>query len=499
MANNQGLLPSQFIVNPNLARRRESEWSKPYPKLVLELSSRELQRLAGVFHLDNTICQGRNIPRIRRLVEALPNRLRCGRIRRLTTRLKSPLCQLHKTINPYLVDQYTGLIQSEVTTKLKHMDAFPDIVSAVEAEVLKDVRAIRGMWLKPGSSDLSPGAWEYQINLCGGCQLARIASNKDLLRDLRTVVLSRGRTHINPGVRDRQYSRTARLTPFLNECIYQFGDPVAEELLLTGAIMAEHMKETRKKCVIAWRLDPSRPHRHKYKPRSSNAPATRPEDNPSSSREQRVSQEREYRTSRNDPRKSPSNSREPKASREHESRKSRRLGPSTTRSIGTLTTEEQRTSTQNLYQVFKRLSLEQQRAEMEKVFEGLQRPTLKEQMSVVHKFFKGLEQRGGGKEVYESLRQGTLEEQMRHMYRFFQDLEYDIPSSSYSQDELVPVPLRTLETSRAGNQDGQNDETESVNPEVEEYLEQLRRQSNASIGDWTDNEHEIEELSKVSE
>lgn len=210
--------------------------------------------LTEILHLDNTASlTTEHEPQIQRLLQALPKRLR--RQRPLSLGWIKPstagLCDLHKTLNGEVMTDILTLIQREVTTHFRQLDAYPQLVQPVEADILASLQALKGMWTKPTvNSSVAPGAWPYQINGCPACILARIAANDETIRNLRVVLQSRTRT--------RKSHRAPTLMVFVDECIRRFGGDDADELFGTANNLAYQMKAARKACVKAWCHDPSR-------------------------------------------------------------------------------------------------------------------------------------------------------------------------------------------------------------------------------------------------
>ncbi|CEO59527.1 hypothetical protein PMG11_04201 [Penicillium brasilianum] len=158
------------------------------------------------------------------------------------------LCDLHCSLNYYLVDDILRLVKREITSHFRQLDAYPDLIETAEAEILHDLRALKGLWTKPcPDSPVPPCAWPYQINECAACMLARIASDKDALRNLRVVIQSRTRT--------RKNHRQQELNIFVNHCINRFPPAEAEDLHSTSSQLAFGMKRARKACVKAYIRD----------------------------------------------------------------------------------------------------------------------------------------------------------------------------------------------------------------------------------------------------
>jgi hypothetical protein len=248
--------PRTFITQE--ARHAARTSPNIYPRLVTELTRAEVKQLTEVLHLDNThdhaSQQGSNI---QKMIEALPKRL-CKEwsfsMRSIQSRWQpSTLCEVHRSLNPDLINDILRLVQNEVTVHLRKFEAFPQLVGSIEQEVLSSLRALKGMWTKPESGwPVAPTAWAYQINGCAACIVARIASDKYAVRNLFVVLQSRTRT--------RKKHRLRRLMPFIDESLNRFGAE-SDGLHGTANQMANTLKLTRKRCIRAWHEDPNREHR----------------------------------------------------------------------------------------------------------------------------------------------------------------------------------------------------------------------------------------------
>ncbi|KAJ5682992.1 hypothetical protein N7462_006157 [Penicillium macrosclerotiorum] len=152
-------------------------------------------------------------------------------------------------LNEGVCENLLSLAQREVTTHFRQLDAFPGLIGPGEAEILRSLRALKGMWAKPSNEPIAPGAWPYQINGCPACIMARIGSDKAAVQNLQVVLRSRTRT--------RTEHRPCRLTRFINACIDHFGQRQATEIHELAGLWASEMKATRKRCVKRWMHDPA--------------------------------------------------------------------------------------------------------------------------------------------------------------------------------------------------------------------------------------------------
>ncbi|KAJ5625255.1 hypothetical protein N7510_001564 [Penicillium lagena] len=229
-----------------------------YPRLVTELTRAEVKQLTEVLHLDNAHDHAsQHGPNIQKMMEALPKRLRkewSFSMRSIQSRWQpSTLCEVHRSLNSDIINDILRLVQNEVTVHLRKFEAFPQLVGPIEQEILSRLRALKGMWTRPGSGwSVAPMTWAYQINNCAACILARIVGDKYTVRSLFVVLQSRTRT--------RKKHRLRRLMPFIDESLNRFGTE-SDGLHGTANQLANTLKLTRKRCIRAWHEDPNREHR----------------------------------------------------------------------------------------------------------------------------------------------------------------------------------------------------------------------------------------------
>lgn len=202
--------------------------------------------LTAVLHLDHTGYGGALLEsQIQKLIQGLPQDLLN---KSEAKKSAGGLCDLHGSLNHDLVHDILRLVQREVTSHFRQLDAYPDLISPMETEVLARLRALKGLWTKPSpDGPVAPQAWPYQINGCAACILARIASDKDALRNLRIVIQSRTRT--------RKNHRPRELSIFVDHAINRFNPVEAEELHSSASQIAFDMKRARKACVKAYMRD----------------------------------------------------------------------------------------------------------------------------------------------------------------------------------------------------------------------------------------------------
>lgn len=225
-----------------------SSTRETYPQRSRELTRPEMKMLTTVLHLDNTANGGSSLEyQIQEMIHGLPRDLKMKK-NSSHGEETSFLCDLHWSLNHYLVDDILRLVKREVTSHFRQLDTYPGLIEPVEAEILHRLRALKGLWTKPSpDGPVAPNAWPYQINGCTACILARIASDKDALSNLRVVIQSRTRT--------RKNHRPRELNIFVDHCINRFDPVEAEVLHTTVSQLAFGMKRARKACVKAYMRD----------------------------------------------------------------------------------------------------------------------------------------------------------------------------------------------------------------------------------------------------
>ncbi|KOS39070.1 hypothetical protein ACN38_g10105 [Penicillium nordicum] len=182
---------------------------------------------------------------VKRMIHELPKNMRRDR----WSRTNKDLCDAHQGLDAYLMDDVFTLIQREVGHHLRKFDAYPDLLKPLDILILQKLQAIQGMWEKPDPKDpVGSEAWHYETSNCQACMVARVASDKHALRNLRIVLLSRTQTRLNHVPR--------RLMKFVDTCIDLFPDDV-DELYGTSSQFAFILKDTRKACSKAWLKDPA--------------------------------------------------------------------------------------------------------------------------------------------------------------------------------------------------------------------------------------------------
>lgn len=230
---------------------------------MTDLTKEELRKLTEIIHIDTTRSdETKEI--VEYLILGLPKHMRCDR----WSRTNKALCDAHRGLNAELMHDLFELVQREVGCHLVKYDAYPELLKPLDKLILKRLRAIRGMWENPDSNDETAAhIWRHEASGCQGCMLARVANDRDALRNLRTALLARTQTRANHAPR--------RLMKFVDGCIDQFPDHL-DEMYNTSSQFAYILKATRKACAKAWYRDPvhgasrRRYRRHRRKNRQTN-------------------------------------------------------------------------------------------------------------------------------------------------------------------------------------------------------------------------------------
>lgn len=212
-------------------------------RFVTDLRRDEMKRLTEILHID--ITRARHTGGIvEHLIQDLPKDMRRDR----WPRTNKDLCGIHRGLNADLMHDVFTLIQREVGHHLRKFDAYPHLLKPLDILILKKLQAIQGMWRPDLNGPNISNAWQYEISGCQGCMVARVASDKNALRNLRVALLSRTQTRVNHVPR--------RLMKFVDACIDLFPEDV-DELYGTSSQFAYILKNTRKACSKAWSRDPA--------------------------------------------------------------------------------------------------------------------------------------------------------------------------------------------------------------------------------------------------
>lgn len=227
-----------------IGRRRSPFSGQRDTRFVTDLRRDELKKLTEILHIDNKMARHTD-EIVKRMIHKLPKNMRRDR----WSRTNKDLCDAHQGLNAYLMDDVFTLIQREVGHHLRKFDAYLDLLKPLDILILQKLQAIQGMWEKPDPNDpVASEAWHYEISCCQGCMVARVASDKHALRNIRIALLSRTQTRLNHVPR--------RLMKFVDTCIDLFPDDV-DELYGTSSQFAFILKDTRKACSKAWGKDPA--------------------------------------------------------------------------------------------------------------------------------------------------------------------------------------------------------------------------------------------------
>lgn len=218
-----------------------------YPLRATDLSPADLELLTEVLHIDAAV-GGRAENKIFERINKLPVHLRRSMAYRLvpgSIAPATPICSLHKGINPYVVADIFELVVDEVTLQFKCMEHHPELVPPEQTQVMATLKAIQGMWLEPSRArPMPPETWPFEVNECRACMLSRIAADRDILCNFRTTLLSRTRT--------TKKHKAPRLLAFVDECIARHSAWVVDLCYYSGQ-RAYALKDVRKAACKAYR------------------------------------------------------------------------------------------------------------------------------------------------------------------------------------------------------------------------------------------------------
>ena len=170
---------------------------------IRDLARKDVKLLTQVLHKDRK--DDESLRQLRELISVVPSQLRrSGLLNLISNRTHrfpavAPACSLHKPLNGHVIRSIFNLVALEVGVRMNHLVARSERLSFEQRAILQSLRELHSMWLEPETYTStflqSPLAiWSYQEDKCEACMLARIGGNAEILRCLRTVVLSRTRT-----------------------------------------------------------------------------------------------------------------------------------------------------------------------------------------------------------------------------------------------------------------------------------------------------------------
>ncbi|KAJ9310218.1 hypothetical protein DTO217A2_504 [Paecilomyces variotii] len=217
-----------------------------YPIRLDDLSRDDIHALTKILHIDNTSATAPSVDnRIQKLIDALPAHLRSSFLLRLVPNsilCHAAVCPLHNGMNRHIIHHVWMLIKREVTFHLDIMYAYPHVVGLEEKAILRNLRAVSGMWTPSSSEDSPLGAWDFQTNRCEACMLARIGARPTILRNMRIVLLSRSQM--------RKAMRAPSLIPWVDAWIAQYGE-LSTEMFFRSGEKAFAMKRAMNAAVLA--------------------------------------------------------------------------------------------------------------------------------------------------------------------------------------------------------------------------------------------------------
>lgn len=222
-----------------------------YPLKTENLWSNDFKLLTFILHTDITSVDPRQKPdaenRVRNRIEELPLRLRDHWIFRLIPNFairRAKVCEVHRHLNRPVIHHIFRLVRREVGEHLDVLREFPDLVGQ-EDEIVRRLSAIEGMWTMSAPMHVAPWlSWDFQMDRCEACMLARIAADQEALENLRIVLLSRNPT--------RSPRPPPRLIRWVEACMGQYSPGEIQRLWYDSSEKAYRMKDIRK---TALRLD----------------------------------------------------------------------------------------------------------------------------------------------------------------------------------------------------------------------------------------------------
>lgn len=221
-----------------------------HPRYVIDLTKDELKKLINILHTDTTRTTEHDESTKKKIAD-LPKRVRRERF----ASSNKDMCRLHYGVNSDVICDILELIKREVEYHIQKYDRYPHLLRPLDQLILSKLGGTKGMWTKERRST---GFWHFQENCCHACMVARVARDKNALRNLRVSLLARTRT--------RKNHHRRRLMNFVDLCMDQFPEYV-DELYGTSSQFAFILKDTRKKCIKAWYNDPDNKGRRSGRPR----------------------------------------------------------------------------------------------------------------------------------------------------------------------------------------------------------------------------------------
>ncbi|PYH94845.1 hypothetical protein BO71DRAFT_219546 [Aspergillus ellipticus CBS 707.79] len=242
----------------NLCRRENTPKAKEplkYPLAITELTRDQLDLLVDVLAIDSPydaqrtsyIGQKRG-PKTRRAIKRAIRRLPWELYRNYVLRLipkkivnTAVLCDVHKELNPFIIEDAVILLKREVTENVAVLEWSVDRVSEEVKSLLRALQSIAGMWWSPkGNKSFPPlGALPMQHNKCEACILARVVTDPPCLQNLRTALVSRTKS-------DGEDHRPRKLHAFIEAAIRRLEENLALEIAYRSSNRAFPLKSARK-------------------------------------------------------------------------------------------------------------------------------------------------------------------------------------------------------------------------------------------------------------
>ncbi|CRG91918.1 hypothetical protein PISL3812_08972 [Talaromyces islandicus] len=158
-----------------------------------QLSRNDVKTLALCLHNDATRHDADH-DRIRSLINNIPCHLRDFKLANIIAEPRRAVkpCLVHVGIASLVVSYLFTSLQKQVYDSVSLLKKYGPSLGPEEIYLLERTITIEGMWSPPTTRTEPPKLryWDYQVNKCQACMVARIASDPSALRDMRTLMLA---------------------------------------------------------------------------------------------------------------------------------------------------------------------------------------------------------------------------------------------------------------------------------------------------------------------
>ncbi|KAL3452263.1 hypothetical protein BJX65DRAFT_303100 [Aspergillus insuetus] len=152
------------------------------------------------------------------------------------------LCNVHKSLNKYIISQFIRMIKREVKGHLDSLTEYTwEPLESYLDDVICTLRSLAGLWCSPSSSGGSicpKNPVPYQANKCEACMISRILMDQKCVQYLRTTVLSRIRTTYD--------YRVPKLRRVTDTIIRTYDEGQQQEIIMLSSKAAFDLKRARK-------------------------------------------------------------------------------------------------------------------------------------------------------------------------------------------------------------------------------------------------------------